>query len=361
MMPTPNLVGDKGDPLPDIHFKTFLKHKKDYSFKNTRIIAYIQAQNHSIWALEMSPDGKYVACGGEDKVINLYSIYRKKPYLKEERKFYGHTSDIVHLSWSNDGFLLSCSLDSTVRLWNPSQNDTISVFKHEDAVTSSSFNPDNSKEFVSCTFGLAAYVWNINDHTIIQTIKFNSPPTALTFSPDGSKIVVGCFNGFCYFYNAHDYSYITQFIAGPRHKKLTSGKKITSIIFSKNDEFIVATDDDRIRLYSLQNYSVIRKYLGHVSNESQTTISLSPDHKFIMAPSETRGKVFIWPIDHEKMFSHGGLGFRFKRDRSNTSEGFGLGMKTTVNTAIFTSFTTDSHLYALISDNRGRIYIVISD
>lgn len=351
----------KNTSPPDVHYRRFLKHKKKYSFKNTKIISFIKAHNHSIWALSMSPDGKYVVSGGEDKIIILYSILNEQPFLKIKQKYNGHQSDIVHLSWSNGNFILSCSLDSTVRLWNPAQKDVVSVFKHEDAVTSAEFKPNDSNEFVSCTFGLAAYVWNVTDHIIIKTIKFNSPPTALTFSPDGSKIVVGCFNGFCYFYNSHDFSYITQFIAGPRHKKLTSGKKITSILFSKNDEFFVATDDDRIRLYSMQNYSVIRKYLGHSSSEAQTMLSLSPDHQFIMAPSETRGQVFIWPIDHEDMFSNGGFGFKFKRDRSNTSEGFGLGMKVTVNTAIFTSFTTTSHLNVLVGDNQGRIYVISSD
>lgn len=351
----------KNNCPPDIHFRTFLKHKKDYSFKNTKIISFIKAHNNSIWTLAMSPDGKYVASAGEDKVIILYSIYKDQPFLKIEQKFNGHTFDIVHLSWSKDNFLLSCSLDSTVRLWNPTQKDSISVFKHEDAVTSAAFNPKDSNVFASCTFGLAAYVWNIADHTIIKTIKFNSPPTALTYSFDGSKIVVGCFNGFCYFYNSQDFSYITQFIAGPRHKKLTSGKKITSILFCKNDEFFVATDDDRVRLYSMRNYSVIRKYLGHSSTEAQTMLSLSPDHKFIMAPSETRGQVFIWPIDHESMFSNSGLSIKFKRDRSNTSEGFGLGMRVRINAAIFTNFTTESHLQALLGDNQGRIYVITSD
>lgn len=351
----------KNNSPSDVHFRTFLKHKKNYSFKNSRIKSYIKSHTNSIWALAMSPDGKYVASGGEDKTIILYTIYKEPPYLKIEQKFNGHMSDIVYLCWSNDNFLLSCSLDSTVRLWSPKQKESISVFKHEDAVTSASFKPNDSKTFVSCTFGLAAYVWNIADHTITKTIKFNSPPTALTYSPDGSKIVVGCFNGFCYFYNSHDFSYITQFIAGPRHKKLTSGKKITSILFNKNDEFFVSTNDDRIRLYSMQNYSVIRKYLGHASSEAQTMLSLSPNHKFIMAPSETRGQVFIWPIDHEKMFSNGGVAIKFKRDRSNTSEGFGLGLRVRINASIFTSFTTESHLQALLGDNQGRIYVIASD
>lgn len=344
----------------EIHLKQFIKHKKDYSFKHLKIVSSIAPHKSSIWSLTLSPDGKYVASGGEDKRLLVFSVYDQSPYLKLEMTWTGHESDIVHLSWSEDNFLLSSSLDSTVRLWHPTQTKILGVFQHEDAVTSAVFKPHDSKVFVACTFGLAAYVWDIQDCSILQTIRFNSPPTAVTFSPDASKIVVGCFNGFCYFYNSSDCSYITQFIAGPRHKKLTSGKKITSIDFVQDDQFLVATTDDRIRLYSLQNYSVIRKYLGHVSQEAQMLVSLSPDHQYIMAPSETKGQVFIWPIDHENQCDPNAFGFKFKRDRSNTYEGFGFGPKIIVNTSIFTNFTTSTHLHVLVGDKYGRIFTVVS-
>ena len=70
-MTTSCIIEDAKSNLPDIHFRTFLKHKKKYSFSNSKIVAYIQAHNHSIWALEMSPNGKYIVSGGEDKIINF--------------------------------------------------------------------------------------------------------------------------------------------------------------------------------------------------------------------------------------------------------------------------------------------------
>ena len=71
-----------------------------------------------------------------------------------------------------------------------------------------------------------------------------------------------------------DFRYVTQFIAGPRGKKRTSNKKVTSIQFVGNEpKFFVATNDSRIRLYSLENFSVIRKYVGHESKESQMKMS----------------------------------------------------------------------------------------
>ena len=352
-------MSDKSLPQ-QVRFKPFISHMKSATFKRPSVASFCQLHKGSIWTLASSQNGQLVASGGEDKKVLVFCVMGEKPFLEHRETYEGHESDIVHLSWSHDDFLLSSSLDSTVRLWHPTQKKPLGVFQHEDAVTSAEFKPGDSRVFVACTFGLSAFVWNIKDNSILQTIRFNSPPTAVTFSPDGSKIVVGCFNGFCYFYNAKDYSYITQFIAGPRHKKLTSGKKITSITFAQDDMFLVATNDKRIRLYSMQNYSVVRKYLGHESDEAQMKLSLSPDHEFIMATSETKGNVFIWPLDHENYYHKNGVGSSFKRDRSNTYEGFSLGKKITVNSAIFTNLTKGNHLHALVSDNEGRIYTIIS-
>lgn len=41
-------------------------------------------------------------------------VFHAKPY----REFRGHTNVVLDLSWSTSGFLLSSSMDKTVRLWS---------------------------------------------------------------------------------------------------------------------------------------------------------------------------------------------------------------------------------------------------
>ena len=111
----------------------------------------------------------------------------------------------------------------------------------------------------------------------------------------------------------------------------------------------------------MQNYSVICKYLGHFSDEAQSNLSISPDKHFLMAPSERNGSVFIWRIDNDDSSQHKKLFNQSQKDRSTSFEGFQFGKKAEIVSAIFTHFTTATHLHALVSDDEGNIYTIVSD
>ena len=140
---------------------------------------------------------------------------------------------------------------------------------------------------------------------------------------------------------------------------MITNKKITSIVFDNDNNFFVASNDSRIRLYSITNFSVIRKYVGHVAKDRRSMISLSPDGDYIMIPSETQGSVFIYPIDHENFFKGSPL-TQYSRDRSSTCEGFKFSKEIVITGAVFTLQHSENHLSVIVSDNRGNIYLVLS-
>ena len=44
-----------------------------------------------------------------------------------------------------------------------------------------------------------------------------------------------------------------------------TGKKITSIVFTDDQEFLVTTNDSRMRLINFLTFKTIMKYKGHVN------------------------------------------------------------------------------------------------
>ena len=119
----------------------------------------------AIWTTEFSMDGKYLAAAGQDQVVRIWSVisteaeraeqerdedlakgserlstpvFKSKP-LREFTGPTGHTSTVLDLSWSKNNFLLSSSIDKTVKLWHVSREECLCTFKHKDFVTSIAF------------------------------------------------------------------------------------------------------------------------------------------------------------------------------------------------------------------------------
>ena len=66
------------------------------------------------------------------------------------RSYRGHRADVLDVAWSGSGFLLSASMDKSVRLWHVSlAAGSLRVFRHADFVTSLAFCPADDRFFAS--------------------------------------------------------------------------------------------------------------------------------------------------------------------------------------------------------------------
>jgi len=64
--------------------------------------------------INFSPDGNYLACGGEDGSIGLWEVSRGK----EVRKIEGHIGRVTSVSFLPDGkYIISGGKDKKVNLW----------------------------------------------------------------------------------------------------------------------------------------------------------------------------------------------------------------------------------------------------
>jgi WD40 repeat protein len=187
-----------------------------------RLAQTLQGHEGPIWSMKISPNGQYLATGGQDTRVLVWCIVslpkstrqfsmdstdgsqpsshnshddltglnnsdneagnrssrgssraRRSsagdfsslihPFLHSEpyRVYEGHTHDITDLSWSKSNFLLSSSMDKTVRLWHASRNDCLQYFRHPDIVTCVEFHPLHDRFFVSGCFDRRLRVWDI--------------------------------------------------------------------------------------------------------------------------------------------------------------------------------------------------------
>ena len=77
--------------------------------------AIADAHSDTVFGLEFSPDGLYLASSAADRFVKVFNVASGKHY----RSFEGHTHHVLDVSWKSDGKVLaSCGADNVIKIWD---------------------------------------------------------------------------------------------------------------------------------------------------------------------------------------------------------------------------------------------------
>ncbi|DBA73534.1 TPA: WD repeat-containing protein 44, variant 2 [Trebouxia sp. C0004] len=310
--------------------KVMLHKKGSKQYTNLAVVQELYAHTGVIWCMKFSKNGKYVATAGQDGVIRVWEVITQRgqrapqnsynnesgivfghdtssgnhangvesnggagpfrqqpdastmyegyssscPVLKAQpyRVYQGHKQDVLELCWSKSQFVLSASMDKTVKLWHISMDECLRTFKHSDFVTALDFHPADDKLFLSGSIDGKVRMWNIPDQRVVDWADVHEMVTAVNFSPDGAKAIVGTMKGKCRFYLCANFKleYETQIDVKNKRSGQKTGKKITGMQFLACDtsKLLITSNDSRIRLYDGEALNLLLLTHGNCWNSN---------------------------------------------------------------------------------------------
>lgn len=373
-------IVDVSNPEQSIKIKASKTNTGPYEFAKLQHVQDLSGElTGAVWCMKFSPCGRLLATAGQDRLLRIWVLkdayhsfeelikktnadQKSSPTPSQEslvshqsfeesaqilqaaantsgpfvplpyRTYSGHTSDLLDVSWSKSNFVLSSSMDKTVRLWHISRKECLCCFQHLEFVTAIAFHPQDDSFFLSGSLDGRLRLWNIPNKKVFLWNEVDGRRqliTAVNFCQNGKFAVVGTYDGRCLFYNTEQLKYHTQIHVRSTRGKNATGRKITGIEPMPNeDKILVTSNDSRIRLYDLRDLNLSCKYKGYVNDSQQIKASFSHDGKYIISGSENQS-IYIWKTHHDyaKLSS-------VRRDRSDFWEGI-KAHNATVTCAIF--------------------------
>ncbi|XP_057544584.1 uncharacterized WD repeat-containing protein C3H5.08c-like [Amaranthus tricolor] len=308
--------------------KTHVNKKKFKELSALFEIQEIQAHKGIIWTMKFSPDGKYLATGGEDGVVRVWHVKSidssLQKFLEEStassrmdqdnkvpifipdklfriegfpvHEFHGHSADVLDIAWSKSNFLLSSSMDKTVRLWKMGSNESVTTFQHTDYVTCVQFNPEDDRYFISGSIDGKVRIWGLSNHRVIDWFDVKEAVTAACYQPDGQAFVVGSLNGNCLFYETKGKLFELNACIRFRSRKTSSTNRITGIQFTPEDssKVIVMSEDSKLRI--IDKMEVVHKFRGLSKSGCQMSASFTSNGRHIVSIGQD-SRIYIW--NHE--------------------------------------------------------------
>ena len=299
---------------------------------------YLTYRGHvgRVTAVAWSPNGKYIASGGDDHTIQVWNALTGARLLVSQ----GHSGGVPAVAWSPDSTLIASASagpavsggpasDNTVQVWNATTGQAIYAYHgHSSGITDVAWSPkgdriassssDYTVQLWDATTGQhplilrthswyewtvawspdgrrlasggpddAIWIWDAVTGNILYTYHSNAEGvTAVAWSPDGTRIAS----------TSSDFTVRVWEATGGNTLQIYRGHTsfVTGVAWSPNGKYLASSSNDKtVRLWDATSGKALSTYSGHTG--AVAALTWSSDSKYIASGSED-GTVQIWQI-----------------------------------------------------------------
>ena len=228
------------------------------------------AHTAQLRGVRFDPGGNFVISGSVDSTVRIW-----KKENGEQIRILKHPAGVSSIDISTDGkYIATGSYDSVVRLWRVEDGFLLQGFTgHRGTIWSVDISTDG-QTIVSGGDDATAILWDIETGKRTHTLRGHKRTIwSVKISPDGSKIVTVSYDASIKFWNATNGN-LLQTVNG-------HSEAIVDVAFSNDGKMFASTSDDKtIKLWDILDLSVIR--IMKVEEHVQAVV-FSPDNKRLLA------------------------------------------------------------------------------
>ena len=246
-------------------------------------VATLGHHDDTVNSIAFSPDGTFLASGGDDYVLKLWKVNAKHHIATREHITDRTRSQVKAVTFSPNGKMIATG-GRHAKLWDIYTRNQIVTFKHHDWVWTVAFSSDGKLLATGDNSG-QVNVWDLQSQQAVTQLHADSDSVyTVQFSPNDQILASAGYEGKVKLWTVPNWI---------PHGTLTSNSTISEIRFSPDSSTLAGTSYKSVHLWAVGTGENIVTLTGHTDWVSTTAFSLDGG---ALISSGTDGTVRLWDV-----------------------------------------------------------------